>query len=49
MHGFRYKEIRTTLGTDDYVRIGGYIATLDSLGIQFITVLVTSIALHFLL
>ena len=34
----RYKEIRTSLNVDDYVRIGGYIATLDSLGIQSITV-----------
>ncbi|GAX76839.1 hypothetical protein CEUSTIGMA_g4285.t1 [Chlamydomonas eustigma] len=31
-----YKDARTFLHTDDAVRIGGYIATLESLGIQFL-------------
>ena len=31
-------QARAFLQTDDAVRIGGYIATLESLGIQFVSV-----------
>ena len=31
-------QARALLRTDDEVRIGGYIATLESLGIQFVAV-----------